>query len=190
MMRKIFLSLAAAAGVAATPAFAAAEPGLYVGAGATHDNIIGSGDAEGFGVSGIGATAFAGFNLPLGSSAFAGVEANFDLASADIGDKIDGVKADHSYGASARLGLRMGDSAALYGRVGYQRARTSEYVSSVKFSESRDGLRLGGGLEASITPKIGVRVEFNHTRYHREDTDPINTGLANNQGTVGLVYGF
>lgn len=186
-MRKVLLSLATAAAVFATPAFAAAEPGPYVGAGVTHDNIAGTGDAEGIGINGIGGTAFAGYNMPLGERAFAGVEANFDLASADA----DTTKADYAFGGSARLGYRVSDGAAIYGRVGYQRARlTLDRDLATEFRESRDGLRLGGGIEANLTGNTAVRLEYNHTHYYRADSDPADAGLSNNQATVGVVFGF
>lgn len=186
-MRKVLLSLATAAAVVATPAFAAAEPGPYVGIGVTDDNINGTGNAEGVGFSGIGGTVFAGYNLPLGDRAFAGVEANFDLSSADAGT----TKADYSFGGAARLGYRISEGAALYGKVGYQRGRmTFDRDLTTEYHESRDGLRLGGGLEANLTGNTAVRVEYNHTHYYRSDIDPVDTGLANNQATVGLVVGF
>ena len=191
-MRKVLLSLAAAGAVAASPAFAAAEPGPYVGVGVTHDNISGTQDAEGIGFNGIGGTVFTGYNLPIGGNAFAGIEANFDLSSAKVGDATGNVEARHAYGASARLGYRLSEGAALYGRVGYQRGRmTIDDGLATEYSASRDGLRLGAGLEANVTGNTAVRVEYNHTHYYRDKAvDPVDTGLANNQATVGLVVGF
>jgi outer membrane immunogenic protein len=186
-MRKVLLSLATAATVVATPAFAAAEPGPYVGVGITDDNINGTGNAQGSGFAGVGGTAVAGYNLPVGEKAFAGLETNFDLSSAAAGT----VKADYSFGASARLGYHISQGAALYGKVGYQRGRmTFDRDLATEFHESRDGLRLGGGLEANLTGNTAVRVEYNHTHYYRADTDPVDTGLANNQATVGVIFGF
>lgn len=191
-MRKVLLSLAAVCAVVATPAFAAAEPGPYVGVGVTHDNINGTKDAEGFGISGIGGTVFAGYNMPIGEKAFAGIEANFDLASADVDAAGTRIDARHAFGGSARLGYHLSEGAALYGRVGYQRGRlTVDKDLPGEYSSSRDGLRLGAGLEANVAGNTAVRVEYNHTRYFRDKTvDPVDTGLANNQATVGLVFGF
>ncbi|MEJ5978393.1 porin family protein [Novosphingobium sp. PS1R-30] len=191
-MRKVLLSLAAAGAVAASPAFAAAEPGPYVGVGVTHDNVSGTQDAEGLGFNGIGGTVFAGYNIPLGEKAFAGVEANFDLSSAKVEDATSSIKARNAYGASARLGYRLSEGAALYGRVGYQRGSLKFNDGlATEFKSSRDGLRLGAGLEANVAGNTAVRVEYNHTNYYRDkDVDPVNTGLANNQATVGLVVGF
>jgi outer membrane immunogenic protein len=189
IMRKVLISLAVAAAAVASPAFAAADPGPYVGAGVTHDNINGTGDAEGLGISGIGGTVFAGYNMPLGERAFAGVEANFDLSSAD--SDAARVKANYAFGGSARLGYHLSEGAAFYGRVGYQRGRaTINNGLPSEYHQSRDGLRLGAGLEANLAGNTAVRVEYNRTHYYRGDADPANTGLDNNQATVGLVFGF
>lgn len=185
-MRLVLVPLAASL-LAATPALAAGEAGPYVGVGVTHDNLATSGDDEGFGINGVGGTAFVGYNFDLGAKAYAGVEANFDLATAKIGDDVDGVEADHAFGASALLGYRLSESAAFYGRAGYQRGRATANIGGTEFSESRDGLRFGAGLQAGVTEKVAVRVEYNHTHFYGQDGD---TGLNNNQAVVALVYGF
>lgn len=189
-MRKLVFSLAASMAVA-TPALAAADAGPYVGAGVTYDSINGTQAAEGLGIAGVGGTVFAGYNLPVNGKVFGGIEANFNLASADVGDKTNGVKADNAFGASVRLGYDLSNTAAFYGRVGYQRGRASVYSGGTKTSGSRDGLLLGAGLEANLTQKVGVRVEFDHVNYYRDKAvDPANIGLADNQATVAVVYGF
>jgi len=187
-MRYIALAAVAALGVSA-PAFAAADNGPYFVVGATHDDINGTAAAKGLGIDGLGATAALGYNMAFGQS-FAGVEANFDLSGAKLGDKTNGLYADNQFGISGRFGYHLSEGAAFYGVAGYQRGRASGYSAGVKSSESRDGLRLGAGLEAKVAGPLGVRVEYNHTHFYRANTDPVNTGLANNQAVVGLVYGF
>lgn len=189
-MRNLFIAAAAVAAATASPALAAADAGPYVGVAVTHDNISGTGAADGLGFNGVGGSAFVGFNFDLGTSAFAGLEANFDLASADV--DAARVEADHYFGVSGRLGFRPSDNVALYGRVGYQRGRaTADKGLPTEVSDSADGLRLGAGVEANVTERVAVRVEYNHTHYYIDDTlvGP-NTGLANNQAVVGVVVGF
>lgn len=189
-MRTVLFSLAAAAAVTASPALAAADAGPYVGVAVTHDNISGTGDAEGLGFNGIGGSAFLGYNFDLGTSTFAGLEANFDVASADVDSAA--VKADYYFGVSGRLGFRPSENVALYGRVGYQRGRvTGDNGLATEFHESADGLRLGAGVEANVSENVAVRVEYNHTHYYIDDTlTGVDAGLANNQATVGVVFGF
>lgn len=182
-MRLVLISLAASL-VAATPAMAS---GGYVGVGVTHDNIASSADSEGLGINGLGGTVFAGYNFDLSSKTYAGFEANFDLASAKVGDDSDAIEADHAFGASALLGFRPSDATAVYGRVGYQRARSTVVVDGDEFSGSADGLRLGLGVKTDLTEKLALRVEYNHTHYYGEDGAD---GLNNNQAAVSLVYGF
>lgn len=188
-MRTAILSLAAVAAFTASPALAAADAGPYVGVAVTHDNLGGTGDFEGIGANGIGGSVFAGFNFDLSSSVFAGVEANFDLASADI-DVAD-LKADHAYGVSGRFGYRPSENVALYGRVGYQRGRlTVDNNLPTEDHLGADGLRLGAGVEANVSSNVAVRVEYNHTHYYLDTPAGVDGGLANNQATVGVVFGF
>lgn len=188
-MRTVLFSLAAVAAVSASPAFAAADAGPYVGVAVTHDNVGGTGDFEGIGANGVGGSVFAGYNLALSPSVFAGVEANFDLSSADI-DAAD-IKADHAYGISGRLGFRPSDNVALYGRVGYQRGRlTTDNNLPTETHLGADGLRLGAGVEANVSGNVAVRVEYNHTHYYLDLPAGVDGGLANNQATVGVVFGF
>src|SRR5687768_8514963 len=84
-MRKFVLALAVSAAFATT-AMAEDFSGPYIGTGVTLDNVQASGDLEGLGVSGLGATAFAGYDISLGTSAFVGLEANADLNTADVED--------------------------------------------------------------------------------------------------------
>jgi opacity protein-like surface antigen len=190
-MRKFIAAAAVAATFVAAPAFAAAEPGVYLGLGATYDNVVGTQSAEGLGVSGLGGTVFAGYNLPLGNNVFTGIEGNFDLSTADAGDQTNGAKAVHQYGATARLGYNLSNGAAAYVRAGYQRGRAAEYIGGTRFAASRDGLLLGAGVEANLTEKVALRVGFDHTIFYRDKAvDPAGFGLANNKATFGVIYGF
>lgn len=193
-MRKFAIIAAAAAAAAATPALAA-NSGPYIGAGVTHDNLSGGGDLEGTGISGIGGTVFAGYDMPLSENTFVGVEANFDLASAKVGDSVDSFEADNKFGVTARLGVNLSEGVALYGRAGYQRGRASTTSDSVKVSESRDGLLLGGGIEAAVSDSIAVRAQYSRTHFYptaeeKAAAAPATVGLNNDQFQLAVVFGF
>lgn len=194
-MRNIAIVSAVAALAVATPALAA-NSGAYVGVGVTHDNLHGGGDFEGLeltGFDGIGGTVFAGYDFALSENVFAGVEANFDLASAKSGNKTNGLQLDYMFGASGRLGYNLNSSTALYGRVGYQRLRGTTYDAGLKDSSSNDGLRLGAGLETAVTEQLSLRFEYNRTHYYiPKDKLAAGTkaGWNNNQFSVAVAYGF
>src|SRR3546814_2193621 len=78
-----FVGASLAAAIVASPAAAAPFQGAYAGVAATLDNVQGSGALEGFGANGVGGSLFAGYDMPLGNAAFAGVEGNIDLNTAD-----------------------------------------------------------------------------------------------------------
>lgn len=200
-MRKIAIVSAVAALAVATPALAA-NSGAYVGVGVTHDNFGGSADWENSenDVDGIGGTVFAGYDFKLSENVFAGVEANFDLASAKAGTKTNSFELDNAFGASARAGYNLNSSTALYGRVGYQRARTTTTSTSgtatTKKSTSYDGLRLGAGLETALTEQLSLRFEYNRTHYYLTAAEKKllaagkKGGYNNNQFSIGVAYGF
>ena len=117
MKTVLFGAVGVAAALCAPAALAQdASSGVYVGLSAGyHDLGVDEDDAdfEGFEINDgspiIGA--FAGVDVPLGTSLFAGVEGNFHLGTDVI---------DSEYGASARLGFRGQGGAKFYVRGGYQ----------------------------------------------------------------------
>lgn len=193
-MRKFAIAAAAVAAVASAPAFAA-NSGPYIGVGVTHDNVAGGGDLEGLGINGVGGTVFAGYDMPLSENTFVGVEANFDLATAKY-ELVDyALEADNVFGATVRLGANVRDGVALYARGGYQRGRMSTTVENVKTSESRDGLRLGAGIEAAVSEQVSVRAEYNRTHFYptaeeKALAESDNIGINNNQFSLAVVFGF
>ncbi len=191
-MRKLALVAAAAVTVVSTPALA---NGPYIGIGVTHENVAGASGFEGLGFSGIGGTVFAGYSLPVNESVFVGVEANFDLSSAKVGDKTAGTEADHAFGISGRLGTNLNDKTSLYGRVGYQRGRLGFTANNVTVTKSFDGLRLGAGVQTALTEKVSLRAEYGRTHYYLNDAErkalaPRKGGYNNDQFALAVVVGF
>lgn len=167
------LLIACAISAFGTAANAADLTGPYVGAGITHDNFQGTGGAQGFGMSGVGASIFGGYNAPVGPG-FIGVEGNVDLNTAGVG----GIKAKWGWGIGARAGLALTEGAAVYVRAGYQR-------NQIDFIGNKDwggGLRLGGGIEASVSGTTSLRIEYGHVDFEGS--------IENNQVLAGVIFGF
>ncbi len=175
-MKSVFVAAAVSAVVAvAAPASARDFNGGYAGVALTLDNVQTSGDYEGFGASGVGVSGFVGYDVPVGSNVFIGVEGNIDGYTADVDDFVE---AKWGWGISGRLGTKVNDSTALYARVGYARAKVGSYGESAW----GDGVRYGAGLETSLTDSLSLRAEF--SQFNFEDD------VINNQGTVGVVFAF
>lgn len=118
-MNKFIASVVALGAAAALPTVAQAQEaagegfvGVSVG---QHDLGVDADDPDfdGFEIddSGLIYGAFAGYDFPIGSKAFAGVEGNFHLGTDVI---------DSEYGVSARVGFRADGGAKFYLRGGYQ----------------------------------------------------------------------
>ena len=171
-MKKLLVAAAFAA-LSVAPA-QAQFAGAYAGAGVTMDNVHLTGDFEGFGATGIGGTAFAGYDINMGGT-FAGVEGNIDLNTADVEDVVE---AKWGWGVSGRFGFTVNKSTGVYGRVGYQRNKVSDGVDSAW----GDGVRFGGGVETAVATKAALRLEFSHVDYEQD--------VANNQVVAGLLMRF
>lgn len=147
----------------AFPLHAEEFSGPYVGTAFTLNNYSGSGDAEGIGgVSGAGASVFAGYDYKLTDKLFIGAEANADFASADANVAGLLVDSEWGWGAGGRAGYLVNDKTAIYARAGYARQRVQ--VADDKFW--LDAVRYGGGIETYISPNIAVRAEF--TQFNAE----------------------
>ncbi len=199
-MRKIALVAAVAVAAVSTPAMA---NGPYIGVGITHENTSTAGDLEGKGISGVGGTVFAGYSIPVGKTAFVGLEANFDLSSGEVFDVVSktGLENDHSYGISGRLGVNLNEKTSLYGRFGYQRGRhtatdaTDAAKAAVNTKKSYDGLRFGAGISTAITEKVSLRGEYSRTHYSLDKAErvalaPDEGGFNNDQFQMSVVLGF
>lgn len=113
-MRKIAFTTLAAMGAITLPAAAHAQsndgPEVYVGASAgIHDLGTGLPDDNG-GIYGV----VAGVDFPVGETLFVGAEGNYHIGDGAI---------DQEYGVAARVGVRVGESAKLFVRGGYQEVK-------------------------------------------------------------------
>lgn len=174
-MKSVFVVAAVSAVVAvAAPASARDFNGGYAGVAATLDNIQGSGSAEGIGFSGVGVSGFAGYDVPVSTNVFVGVEGNIDVNTADA----FGIDAKWGWGVSGRLGTNLNDSTGLYARVGYARNKLNAGGTKLWL----DGVRYGAGVETRLTDSLSLRAEFSQFNFEQS--------LINNQGTIGVVFGF
>lgn len=183
-----FVLLAAAAAAVATPAMAEPFAGPYVGAEVGVDNFESkAAGLDGLSANGIVGGVYAGYDLPLGSNLFAGVEANASLSGAkstiDDGTDVTRVKARESYGASARVGYMLNDSTALYGRAGWTNTKFKVSVNGVSAgSDDDDALALGAGVETRVGGNASLRLEYTRVDY--------SDFVKNNQVRAGIGYRF
>ena len=174
-MNKITLSAIAAVGAMALPVAAHAQSEdpqveTYVGATAgIHDLGIGLPDDDG-GIYGV----VAGVDVPVGKTFFVGAEGNYNIGDGAI---------DSEYGIAARAGVRVGETAKVYVRGGYQEVDFDfgNFVTpAVVGLDDTDGDYLvGAGVEfglgdSPVAFRAGVdTIAFDSTR-----------------ATVGVLYKF
>lgn len=194
-MRSVFLSLAAIGIMsAATPAMAQTFSGPYVGAQVGLDNyevqasdVFTIGDKyDGLSGNGVVGGVYAGYDMPLGDTLFAGVEVNASLSGAKISydDTADSLtlKAKETFGASARLGAMLNDSTGLYAKAGWANTKFKANVNGLRDSDHDDALVLGGGIETRVGSNASIRLEYNYADY--------SDYVKNNQIKAGVAFRF
>jgi len=194
-MRTVIFSLAAVATLtAATPAMAQVFSGPYVGVEFGLDNYEGQGEdvfvaGDKFdGLSGNGAVGgvYAGYDIPLGATLFAGIEAQASLSGAKVtyDDTVDSLtlKAKESFGASARLGAMLNDSTALYAKAGWVNTKFKGTINGFSDSDRDDALVLGGGIETRVGAGTSIRLEYSYADY--------SDFVKNNQIKAGVAFRF
>ncbi|RJF93532.1 outer membrane protein [Sphingomonas cavernae] len=185
MLRKIILAASALA--FATAAHAGTETGPYVGVAVTVDAP--NADVQGLdsiGSTGVGGSAYAGYNVALGNGFFVAPEANIDLNTAEArltsGTDSFRLKSRWGWGVGARAGYDISDSTAAYVRAGYARNQIKTIENDVSDKSWGEGIRVGGGLETQVAPHAKLRAEYNYYNYER--------GLSSTQGLLGISYAF
>lgn len=151
-MRKVLLGLAVAAAAIATPALAN-EARVEARGGIVWDG----GDSED--VYGIAA----GYDFDLGSSAFAGVEVS--------GDKIAASNTKVAFGATGRLGAKVGGNTKVYVDGGY----TSENCDLCE-----DAVHAGAGVELGFASNLYGKLGYRHFFVNNgiSDYDAVVVGLG------------
>jgi hypothetical protein len=175
-MRKIAFTSLAALGAMALPAAAQAQSSdtpeveTYVGVTAgIHDAGIGLPNDDG-GIYGV----VAGVDVPVGDTFFVGAEGNYNIGDGAI---------DSEYGIAARAGVRVGDSAKLFVRGGFQEVDfdLGNFVTTpvVGLDDTDGDYLVGAGVEfgvgdGPIKLRAGIdTIAFDSTR-----------------ATVGVLYAF
>ena len=167
---KTAILAAIAAVTVSVPAFAQdAAPFTGPRAGVTlgYDKVQGS-DGFSYGVS-------TGYDLAVTPRITFGPEVSLSESTAEFG----GVDASRDLAASVRLGYVVTSQVLAFGKVGYANSR----FEIPGDHQTLEGVRYGGGLEYSVTPRTYISAEYQRTEY--ED----NFG-GRDAGVVGVGFRF
>lgn len=165
-------ALAAVPFALSAPAMAqdAPQPDVYIGAqGGYHDlgdNPLGKDGSPIYGV-------FAGVDVPVGPVLVVGAEGNFNLGSGII---------DSEYGATGKIGVRIGESGQLFARGGYQWVdldvrRAIGVPAPAGFDDTSGDYLVGVGGQYKIGTNTALRVTVDTLGF---DTTRVAGGLAFN----------
>ncbi len=200
MRKLVFVAALAASSALAAPAFAqdsTAPGGFHVGVnggldilrpGSTEDSNLRGDDqsAEGFqyGVE-------AGYDIPLGSRAFVGIEGEASGSTAkvryDTPDPNDfgygRVKAGRDLYIGGRVGFMASPSTKVYAKAGYTNAQlkllASDGTTSLEDHYNLDGWRVGAGVEKNIGSNTYAKLEYRYSNYTNADLTYANGATTN-----------
>jgi outer membrane immunogenic protein len=146
------------------------------------------------GVIGVGL----GYDLAIGSAAFAGIEGNADFATGSRcqvnplilapGIFESCMKPKRDLSANARIGVNLGEQTRIYALAGYSNLRVSKSSRvnrgprQTYASENLDGIRVGAGLEHDFGARFYGKVEARYTDYSND--------ASRTQGLVGVGLRF
>ncbi|PJG48666.1 hypothetical protein CAF53_10780 [Sphingobium sp. LB126] len=167
---KTAIIAAIAAATVSVPAFAqdaAPFTGPRAGIILGYDKVQG-GDGFTYGVS-------TGYDLAVTPRITFGPEVSLSESTAKFG----GVDASRDLAASVRLGYVVTPKVLAFGKVGYANSR----FEIPGAHQTLEGVRYGGGLEYSVTPRTYISAEYQRTEY--ED----NFG-GRDAGVVGIGFRF
>lgn len=118
-----------------------------------------------------------GYDIPLSGRVVAGVEATLDFSTAktctsDFYQWEDFcLKAGRDIGLGIRAGAVVAPGTLLFVKAGYASGRIKMtgrdllWGGTLSEGKSRDGLRIGGGLEAALSRRLYLKAEYSYTDY-------------------------
>lgn len=180
-MKLILLAAVAAASMSA-PAFAqdsAPFTGARVEAVVGYDkidlNIAGAENPDGlmYGVA-------AGYDLQVGG-AVVGLEGEYTDSDTRLAALGASVETDRDLYVGGRVGFAAG-RALVYGKAGYTNARFEASNGVVRASDTLDGVRVGGGVEMSLTGGLFAKAEYRYSNYSDD--------VERHQGLAGVGFRF
>lgn len=165
-MNRMNLLIAAALGLAATPAMAGNADnfdGFRIGATAGYDDVTGALDTNDV-VYG----ADAGVDVAVTDNVVLGLEGTVSNVFED----------SRTLGVAARAGYAVTDNLMPYVRVGYSNYRD---VTNLR-QENLDGLTVGGGLELALSKDFYAKAEYRYSDFE--------AGVGNHGALVGVGIRF
>lgn len=142
-----------------------------------------------------------GYHVPIGKRVFAGIEGNVDFSTGThcqvnplVAFVAPGIfesclKPGRDLSANARVGTTLVNGRTrLYALAGYSNLRLESYTQinraapTARFANTRDGIRLGAGIEHGFDDRFYGKVELRYSDYGRS--------ITRNQALVGVGVRF
>ena len=106
-----------------------------------------------------------GFDLAVGKKVVVGPYATYEFSNVGICDGADCLNEDGNLGIGGRLGIAVGKSALIYGKLGYARIRFTATAGGVTDSASDSGVQGALGLNLNFGKNAYGMLEVNYGDY-------------------------
>lgn len=114
----------------------------------------------------------AGWSQWGGNNIYGAVEVNAATSTADGNVRVNGaglkLESEETYGASILFGGRVVPGALLYGRVGWQRLKSTARMGGDSENQWFGGIRAGAGGMWALSDVVTFRLEYTHSFYRSE----------------------
>jgi len=177
-----FVPALVAALLVSTPAFAGPRVEVHAG----WDRASAAGESNSDVMYGVGI----GYDLPIGTNTFVGVDANYDGSSAGKCVSIDGdtacLDANRDLSVGGRFGFNLGQYSKLYALGGYTNAKVKASITSgetaLSATDELDGFRLGVGYQRNSDIGAYFKIEYRYSNYEQD--------FSRNQVLAGVGFEF
>ena len=106
-----------------------------------------------------------GFDLAVGKSVVVGPYATYEFSNVGICDGGDCLNEDSNLGIGGRLGVALGKTALLYGKLGYAKIKFTATSGTFTGSESEGGIGGALGLNLNFGKHAYGLIEVNYSDY-------------------------
>lgn len=106
-----------------------------------------------------------GFDLAVGKKVVVGPYATYEFSNVNLCDGADCLREDGNLGVGGRLGVAVGKTALIYGKLGYARIKFSATAGGVTGSESDSGVQGALGLNLNFGKNAYGMLEVNYGDY-------------------------
>lgn len=129
-----------------------------------------------------------GYDIAVSEKVTFGPYVNYEFSGVELCDGGTCIEVQSNLSAGGRIGVAMGETVALYGKVGYASLRLKAVSGRFSGTDNRGGVYGALGAEISVSKKAYVNVELAYADYGALYGTDVN--LQRRHASVGFGFRF